>query len=85
VLPTVHPALVITDLMMPLVDGLTLCRAMQAEPAYQAIPIILMSATAEPQATEGCQYAAFLKKPFDLQVVMSTITRLLGLGNQASG
>ncbi len=84
-LPTVDPALVITDLMMPHVDGLTLCRAMRADPAYHAIPVILMSAIAEPLVTEGCHYAAFIKKPFALQVVVNTITNVLGLGEQARG
>ena len=38
-LGTTRPALVLTDLMMPIVDGLALCRAIQTNPAYQAIPV----------------------------------------------
>jgi CheY-like chemotaxis protein len=82
-LRTSPPALVITDLMMPYLDGLELCRAMQADPAYHAIPVIVMSAIEAPQATDGCQYAAFLKKPFDLQVVLDTITKVIELTDHA--
>src|SRR3954452_19124969 len=45
-LKTTRPALVVTDVMMPFVDGLTLCRTIQANPSYQAIPVIFMSAVA---------------------------------------
>jgi CheY-like chemotaxis protein len=50
--------------MMPLVDGLALCRAIQADPAYQAIPVIVMSAAAGSRAVTGCRPIAYLKKPF---------------------
>ena len=82
-LHTSRPALVITDLMMPYVDGLGLCRAIQADPVYRAIPVIVMSAIGQPLATEGCQYAAFLKKPFDLQLVLDTIIKVIGLADYA--
>jgi DNA-binding response OmpR family regulator len=76
-LHTTRPALVVTDVMMPLVDGLTLCRTIQANPAYQAIPVIVMSAVAS-HAVNGCRALAFFKKPFDLQNVVDTITNLIG-------
>jgi two-component system response regulator VicR len=77
VLKTTRPALVVTDVMMPLVDGITLCRAIQADPVYEAIPVILMSAVVS-HAVSGCRAIAFLKKPFDLQNVVDTITNVIG-------
>src|SRR3954451_17526473 len=62
-----HPALVLTDVMMPILDGFALCRAIQANPAYQAIPVIVMSSMSDPPAADGCRASAILKKPFDLQ------------------
>ena len=38
------PALVITDLQMPLMDGLTLCRELRADAATAELPIILLTA-----------------------------------------
>jgi two-component system, OmpR family, response regulator VicR len=80
-LKTTRPALVVTDVMMPLVDGLTLCRAIQADPAYQAIPVIVMSAVAS-HGTTDCRMITFLKKPFDLQNVVDTITNVIGRADQ---
>src|SRR5215212_8600286 len=61
-LGTHHPALVLTDVMMPIVDGFALCRAIQANPAYQGIPVLVMSAIIDPPATDGCRAIGFLKK-----------------------
>jgi CheY-like chemotaxis protein len=77
-----RPALVLTDVMMPLLDGFALCSAIQAHPEYQAIPVILMSAISEPSAANGCQAVAFLRKPFDLQNVVATITNVIGQADE---
>jgi CheY-like chemotaxis protein len=82
-LGTTRPALVLTDVMMPVLDGLALCRAIQANPVYQAIPVVVMSAILTPPVAEGCRAIGFLKKPFDLQQVVDTITHLIGMADQA--
>jgi CheY-like chemotaxis protein len=83
ILGTNQPALVLTDVMMPILDGLALCRAIQAHPGYRAIPVIVMSAIIELPAADGCHASAFIKKPFDLQQLADTITNLIGLSDQA--
>jgi CheY-like chemotaxis protein len=82
-LGTTRPALVVTDVMMPILDGFALCRAIQANPTYKAIPVIVMSAIVDRSAADGCHVIAFLKKPFDLQNVIDTITNLIGLADHA--
>ena len=82
-LDTARPALVLTDVMMPILDGLALCRAIQANPAYQAIPVVVMSAIVDPPRLDGCRSIGFLKKPFDLQQVIDTVTNAIGLAGQA--
>src|SRR5215207_7233002 len=72
ILRTTRPALVLTDVMMPILDGFALCRAMQANPAYQAIPVIVMSAVVDSSAADGCHTSGFLKKPFNLQNIVDT-------------
>lgn len=68
-----HPDLVIADVMMPKLDGLSLLRAVEERGV--PIPFILMSAAVTPRATT----ATFVPKPFDidkmLQVVQGTIAR----------
>ena len=69
--------LVVSDIMMPHLDGLGLARAMGADPALRAIPLVLMSAVHPP--TNGvARYAAFLPKPFDLDELLDTVGRLVG-------
>ena len=79
------PVLVLCDLMMPIMDGPALCRAMQTDPVYQAIPFVLMSARHRaPSAAEGgCNYTAFLDKPFGLDTLIALVTRLIGAPNPA--
>ena len=76
-LASARPALIMSDVMMPVLDGWELCRRMQADPRYQSIPLVLMSALRTAPSLTGCHYAALLRKPFELDEVLQTITRLL--------
>ena len=69
--------LILSDVMMPHLDGPGLARALQDDPGLRAIPLILMSAAHRPR--DGVTgYAAFLPKPFDLDRLLATVARLLG-------
>ncbi|HWM06921.1 MAG TPA: ATP-binding protein, partial [Actinophytocola sp.] len=62
-----RPALVLTDVSMPEMDGLALVDALRADPATQGIPIILLSAQAGVEATAAGLHAGaddYLVKPF---------------------
>ncbi|WP_246064073.1 ATP-binding protein [Blastococcus colisei] len=61
------PDLVLTDVMMPRVDGFELLRALRADPATRHIPVIMLTARAGQEASvEGLQAGAddYLAKPF---------------------
>ena len=73
----VRPQLVLSDVMLPGLDGRAFCRALQADPAYRSIPVVLMSAAAAPEAQDGCAYAAFVRKPFDLAPFVDLIRAVL--------
>ncbi len=80
-LAEVTPDIVFLDYMMPVMDGPTMLRAMQSTPAYQAIPVILMSSLPEAViAASSNGYRAFLRKPFMLRSVIDVITRMLHAG-----
>ena len=76
-LANARPAVVVSDVMMPVLDGWGLCRRMQADPRYRSIPLVLMSAVRTAPDLAGCRYAALLRKPFKLDEMLQTITRLL--------
>ena len=71
------PDLVLLDVMMPKVDGREVLRRMHADPQLRSIPVILMSATAHPISQAELGEAVFLQKPFDLHVLLQTLTALL--------
>ena len=71
-----RPQLVLSDVMMPVLDGPELCRRLRADPATSRIAIVLMSAT---HGRDVGEYGAdgFIAKPFDLGEVFETVDRLL--------
>ncbi|MEO5952783.1 MAG: response regulator [Chloroflexia bacterium] len=72
-LQSVHPDLVLCDLMMPVIDGKAVGRAMSANPDYSSIPLIFMSAGGSPPTDPNIHYADFLRKPFDLSQLISLV------------
>ncbi|MNT76294.1 Chemotaxis protein CheY [compost metagenome] len=69
--------LVITDYMMPLLNGEELARAIREDPALSELPVILMSGA---QASQGCPalFAAIFDKPFDMDEMIATVHQLIG-------
>lgn len=74
-----RPDLVVSDFMMPLMDGATLGRAMREDPAYKDIPLIMMSAVPEEAVRAHFDgYTAFLRKPFAISDFFALVARILG-------
>ena len=70
------PDLVLSDVMMPELDGFQLLKALRAEPATAAIPVILLSARAGEDATEeGLRAGAddYLVKPFSSRELLARV------------
>jgi CheY-like chemotaxis protein len=71
------PAIVLSDLMMPVMDGAELCLRWRAHPELAHVPFILASAGMVHQ--EGTlPYDVFFKKPVRFDVLLAEIRRLTG-------
>ena len=70
------PDLIIMDVMMPRMDGCAAFRAMRGHLQGDGLPIVLMSAMAEPADLDP-EIAAFLRKPVDLEDLLALVARLL--------
>ena len=84
-LAEVRPDLVLCDIMMPIVDGRQMCRTMQADHTYRSIPVVLVSAVGDSIVRGECDYAAFLRKPFDLDHLLDTVARLIDTADPSVG
>jgi CheY-like chemotaxis protein len=74
-----RPQLILTDLMMPLMSGLELARALREDAGFSDTPIILCSGVANPVSPEEQHlFAAVIQKPFNPQHLISLIAELTG-------
>ena len=74
------PDLVISDIMMPEMDGLSLCRKIKQNTNVNHVPVILLTAKSKPEDTmEGMATGAdaYMVKPFNTELLKSTIASLL--------
>jgi len=70
------PDLVLTDVMMPNLDGFGLLAAMRADPALEAIPVVMLSARAgEDARAQGLEVGAddYLVKPFSARELVARV------------
>ena len=73
-----RPDLVITDFMMPVMDGAQLIKAMAEHPDLKGVPIFLMSSAPEAALRDKCSgYALFIRKPFRIYDVVDLVTGVL--------
>lgn len=73
-----HPALVITDMMMPEMDGFTLVQAMKNDETLMAIPVIVLTSREEMRdLIRMTEVENFIVKPFDRENVLETVRRVL--------
>ena len=73
-------SIVISDVMMPVMDGIELCRKIKTDIRYSHIPIILLTArTAEEHILDGLKEGAdeYVTKPFNLDILLLRIHKLL--------
>lgn len=74
------PDIVVSDVMMPVMDGLTFCTRLKQHEATSHIPVLLLTArSSEQQYIEGLQTGAdmYMTKPFSAELLLANIASLL--------
>ena len=81
------PVLVVTDLQMPYVDGIELCRAMLDRPDTCDVPVVVLTARGYAlgdEASELPNVHAVLSKPFSPRAILNEVGTILGAREQAA-
>jgi signal transduction histidine kinase/AraC-like DNA-binding protein len=76
-----QPDLVVSDIMMPVMDGVTLCKKLKSNINSEHIPVVLLTAKSkEEDLSEGLSIGAdaYIVKPFNPEILKKTIANLLG-------
>ena len=67
------PALVVTEILIPKLDGLTLCRRLRDEPATAHVPVVVFSILAAAARAAEAGACAFLRKPLVESVFVAAV------------
>ncbi len=81
-LSSIRPAIILTDLMMPGMDGIELCRRIKADPNLATTPIIILTAKHDVDAkVEGMTVGAddYITKPFNIDLLILKMKKLVSL------
>jgi CheY-like chemotaxis protein len=71
------PALILLDLMMPVMDGFTFATELRKLPAMAKIPILVITAEGNPSRSRQLGAQGFLAKPFDIDTLLDKVRELL--------
>ncbi len=74
------PDVIVLDIALPDVDGITLCRRLRANPPTADVPIVLLTGSSDASDEEGraAGASAFVRKPFSPLELLETIEKLAG-------
>ena len=76
-----EPDIILMDMMMPRMDGLTACSAVRKDPATSGIPVLMLTAIGHGLNRRLAENAAgasgYMTKPFDSHELLATVGALL--------
>ncbi|HET8542463.1 MAG TPA: response regulator [Anaeromyxobacter sp.] len=67
------PAIILLDLMMPVMDGVAFAQALRKRPAATDVPIVVISADGNPQRATAVGAVGYLAKPFDIDALLAQV------------
>lgn len=72
-----RPSLIVTEILIPRLDGLALCRRLKDDPVTRDIPVIVFSILAAAARAEEAGASAFLRKPFVETAFLGKVRELI--------
>jgi two-component system response regulator MprA len=72
-----HPTIVITEILVPKLDGLALCRRLKSDPATRDIAVLVFSLLAAERRAQDAGADAFLSKPLSAQGLKEAVRIML--------
>jgi len=80
-----RPTILVTEVLVPKLDGLSLCRQLKADPATRDTTVLIFSHLHAEQRAREAGADAFLIKPLNEERLIETVTRLIeGMSQQAA-
>ena len=79
-----RPAVILLDLMMPVMDGVAFARALRLRPSVRDVPIVVISADGNPQRAAAVGATGYLAKPFDIEALLSQVAGITRAGADSS-
>lgn len=79
-----QPVILVTELLLPKKDGLSVCRALKSDPRTRHIRVLVFSVLAAEDRARQAGADAFLQKPLDDAQLLRTVKALL-LGTEKGG
>jgi two-component system cell cycle response regulator DivK len=76
-----NPALVLMDIQLPDIDGITALAKLRADPVTQKIPVVAVSASVMPdeqQRIVASGFDAYITKPINVKKFVETVERFIG-------
>jgi CheY-like chemotaxis protein len=80
-----RPDVILLDLMMPVMDGVTFAQALRQRPAVADVPILVISADGNPQRAASVNARGYLAKPFDIDALLTQVAMICGAGEPRAG
>jgi two-component system response regulator MprA len=74
-----HPVIVITEILVPVLDGLSVCRALKSDPLTRDIPVLILSILSAEDRAQAAGADFFVKKPINDRRLVEAVERLLSM------
>ena len=83
-----RPSLILSDIVMPVMDGFEMCRTIKSQEGLKHIPIVLLTTQSRPQdVLLGLESGAdsYVTKPYDEKILLSTIEETISSASRLLG